>query len=252
MIIIKNNREIDYMRQAGKVVEEALLKMEEAIKPGITTAYLDRIAEEFIRSQGAVPSFKGYYGFPSSICTSINQEVVHGIPDRNRVLQEGDIISIDCGAILNGYQGDAARTLPVGNVSDQAKNLINVTRDSFFKGVEKAVVGNRLSDISSAIQTYAESFGYSIVRDYVGHGIGKDMHEEPEVPNFGRSGRGPKLLHGMVLAIEPMVNAGKYYVSVQSNDWTVVTDDGSLSSHYENTVAILDNGPEILTFSQQR
>lgn len=252
MIIIKNNREIDYMRQAGKVVEEALFKMEEAIKPGITTAYLDRIAEEFIRSQDAVPSFKGYYGFPSSICTSINQEVVHGIPDRNRVLQEGDIISIDCGAILNGYQGDAARTLPVGNVSDQAKNLINVTRDSFFKGVEKAVVGNRLSDISSAIQTYAESFGYSIVRDYVGHGIGKDMHEEPEVPNFGRPGRGPKLLHGMVLAIEPMVNAGKYYVSVQSNDWTVVTDDGSLSSHYENTVAILDNGPEILTFSQQR
>lgn len=252
MIIIKNNREIDYMRQAGKVVEEALLKMEEVIKPGITTAYLDRIAEEFIRSQGAVPSFKGYYGFPSSICTSINQEVVHGIPDRNRVLQEGDIISIDCGAILNGYQGDAARTLPVGNVSDQAKNLINVTRDSFFKGVEKAIVGNRLSDISSAIQTYAESFGYSIVRDYVGHGIGKDMHEEPEVPNFGTPGRGPKLLHGMVLAIEPMVNAGKYYVSVQSNDWTVVTDDGSLSSHYENTVAILDNGPEILTFSQQR
>ncbi|MFT8314778.1 MAG: type I methionyl aminopeptidase [Clostridium sp.] len=252
MIIIKNNREIDYMRQAGKVVEEALLKMEEVIKPGITTAYLDRIAEEFIRSQGAVPSFKGYYGFPSSICASINQEVVHGIPDRNRVLQEGDIISIDCGAILNGYQGDAARTLPVGNVSDQAKNLINVTRDSFFKGVEKAVVGNRLSDISSAIQTYAESFGYSIVRDYVGHGIGKDMHEEPEVPNFGTPGRGPKLLHGMVLAIEPMVNAGKYYVSVQSNDWTVVTDDGSLSSHYENTVAILDNGPEILTFSQQR
>ncbi|AGK99200.1 type I methionyl aminopeptidase [Clostridium pasteurianum] len=252
MIIIKSNREIDYMRKAGKVVEEALLRMEEVIKPGITTVYLDRIAEEFIRSQDAVPSFKGYYGFPSSICTSINQEVVHGIPDRNRVLQEGDIISIDCGAILNGYQGDAARTLPVGKVSDGAKNLINVTRDSFFKGVEKAIVGNRLSDISSAIQTYVESFGYSIVRDYVGHGIGKDMHEEPEVPNFGRPGRGPKLLHGMVLAIEPMVNAGKYYVSVQSNDWTVVTDDSSLSSHYENTVAILDNGPEILTFSQQR
>ena len=252
MIIIKNNDEIDHMRKAGKVVEETLLKIEEVIKPGMTTAELDNIAEKFIREHGAVPSFKGYYGFPSSICASINEEVVHGIPSKNRVLQEGDIISIDCGAILNGYQGDAARTLPVGKISDAARNLINVTRESFFKGIEKAVVGNRLSDISSAIQTYAEKFGYSIVRDYVGHGIGKDMHEEPEVPNFGRPGRGPKLVHGMVLAIEPMVNAGKYYVSVQSNDWTVVTDDGTLSAHYENTVAILDNGPEILTFSQQR
>lgn len=251
MIIIKNNSEIDYMRQAGRVVEETLLKMEEVIKPGMTTADLDKIAEEFIRKHGAVPSFKGYYGFPSSICASVNEEVVHGIPAENKVLHEGDIISIDCGAILNGYQGDAARTLPVGKISDEANKLIDVTRKSFFKGVEKAVVGNRVSDISSAIQAYAENFGYSIVRDYVGHGIGKDMHEEPEIPNFGRAGRGPKLLHGMVLAIEPMVNGGKYYVSVQSNDWTVVTDDGSLSAHYENTVAILDNGPEILTFSQQ-
>ncbi|WP_010237739.1 type I methionyl aminopeptidase [Clostridium arbusti] len=251
MIIIKNNSEIDYMRQSGRVVEETLLKMEEVIRPGMTTADLDKIAEEFIRKHGAVPSFKGYYGFPASICASVNEEVVHGIPSIKKVLHEGDIISIDCGAILNGYQGDAARTLPVGKISNEAKNLIDITRKSFFKGVEKALVGNRLSDISSAIQTYAESFGYSIVRDYVGHGIGKDMHEEPEIPNFGRPGRGPKLLHGMVLAIEPMVNGGKYYVSVQSNDWTVVTDDGSLSAHYENTVAILENGPEILTFSQQ-
>ncbi|WP_287821372.1 type I methionyl aminopeptidase [Clostridium sp.] len=251
MIIIKNNSEIDYMRQSGRVVEETLLKMEEVIRPGMTTADLDKIAEEFIRKHGAVPSFKGYYGFPASICASVNEEVVHGIPSIKKVLREGDIISIDCGAILNGYQGDAARTLPVGKISNEAKNLIDITRKSFFKGVEKALVGNRLSDISSAIQTYAESFGYSIVRDYVGHGIGKDMHEEPEIPNFGKPGRGPKLLHGMVLAIEPMVNGGKYYVSVQSNDWTVVTDDGSLSAHYENTVAILENGPEILTFSQQ-
>lgn len=252
MIIIKNDREIAYMRQAGKVVEEALLKIEEVIRPGITTADLDKEAENFIRSCNAIPSFKGYYGFPASICASINEEVVHGIPSKDRVLHEGDIISIDCGAILNGYQGDAARTFPVGRVSDKAKDLISVTRDSFFKGVEKAVVGNRLSDISSAIQNYAEKFGYSIVRDYVGHGIGKDMHEDPEVPNFGKPGKGPKLLHGMVLAIEPMVNAGRYYVSVQLNNWTVVTEDGSLSSHYENTVAILDDGPEILTFSQQR
>ncbi|AJA49709.1 methionine aminopeptidase [Clostridium pasteurianum DSM 525 = ATCC 6013] len=252
MIIIKNDKEIDYMRRAGNIVEEALLKIEEVIKPGITTADLDKVAEDFIISCSAIPSFKGYYGFPASICTSINEEVVHGIPSRDRVLHEGDIISIDCGAIFNGYQGDAARTFPVGKVSDKAKDLINITRNSFFKGVEKAVVGNRLSDISSAIQTYVESFGYSIVRDYVGHGIGKDMHEEPEVPNFGRPNRGPKLLHGMVLAIEPMVNVGEYYVSVKSNNWTVVTEDGSLSSHYENTVAILDDGPEILTFSQQR
>lgn len=252
MIIIKNDKEIDYMRQAGKIVEETLLKIEEAIKPGITTIFLDEIAEEFIRSCDAIPSFKGYYGFPASICASVNEEVVHGIPSNNRVLQEGDIISIDCGAIFNGYQGDAARTFPVGEISSKANNLINVTRESFFKGIEKAVVGNRLFDISSAIQNYVESFGYSIVRDYVGHGIGKDMHEDPEVPNFGRPGRGPKLLHGMVLAVEPMVNAGEYHVSVQPNNWTVVTEDGSLSSHYENTVAILDNGPEILTFTQQR
>lgn len=247
MITIKNDIEIEYMRQAGKVVGETLAKLEEAVKPGITTAKLDRIAEEFIAKCGAKPSFKGYYGFPASICTSRNSEVVHGIPSEDIILQEGDIISIDCGAILNGYHGDAARTFPVGKVSEEAEKLIQVTKKSFFTGVEKAVVGNRLTDISSAIQQYAESFGYSVVRDYVGHGIGKEMHEDPEVPNFGRPCRGPKLIKGMVLAIEPMVNVGSYHVEVKPNGWTVVTKDNSLSAHYENTVAILDNGPEILT-----
>lgn len=251
MIIIKNDTEIELMRHAGKVVEETLLRIQDSIKAGITTAELDIIAEEFIRRHNAVPSFKGYYGFPASICTSINNEVIHGIPSQSRTLNEGDIISIDCGAILDGYQGDAARTFPVGAVSDEAKNLIEVTKQSFFEGVKKAVVGNRLYDISASIQGFAESRGYSIVRDYVGHGIGKEMHEDPDVPNFGKSGRGPKLVHGMVLAIEPMINIGKYKVRTEANDWTVVTCDGSLSAHYENTVAILDNGPEILTFVSQ-
>lgn len=246
MIIIKNDIEIEYMRKAGKLVGETLARLEEVIRPGITTAEIDKIAEEFIVKHNAKPSFKGYHGFPASICASVNSEVVHGIPG-NRILEEGDIISIDCGAILNGYQGDAARTVAVGKISAEAEKLINVTRESFFKAVEKACVGNRLTDISSAVQTYVEAFGFSVVRDFVGHGIGKDMHEDPEVPNFGRPGRGPKLVHGMMLAIEPMVNIGNYEVEVQSNDWTVVTRDGSLSAHYENTVAILKNGPEILT-----
>lgn len=246
MIIIKTDMEIEYMRRAGKLVGETLARLEEVVKPGITTAEIDRIAEEFILKNNAKPSFKGYQGFPASICASVNEEVVHGFPS-NRVLQEGDIISVDCGAILNGYQGDAARTIAVGKVSDDAQKLIDVTKESFFKGVDHAKVGNRLTDISSAVQVYVESFGYSVVRDFVGHGIGRDMHEDPEVPNFGRPGRGPKLSHGMVLAIEPMVNIGKYYVRVKPNGWTVVTEDGSLSAHYENTVAILNNGPEILT-----
>lgn len=247
MILIKTDNEIEYMRQAGKIVGDTLLKLEEVIKPGITTAELDRIAEEYIVKQGARPSFKGYCGFPASICASVNEEVVHGIPSNKLVLQEGDIISIDCGAMLNGFHGDAARTFPVGKISEEANRLIEVTKESFFKGVKNAVVGNRLTDISTEIQKYAESFGYSLVREYVGHGIGKDMHEDPEVPNFGIPGRGPKLCKGMVLAIEPMVNMGKYHVRVEANNWTVVTQDGSLSAHYENTVAILENGPEILT-----
>ncbi|MBY6878833.1 type I methionyl aminopeptidase, partial [Clostridium botulinum] len=221
--------------------------LEKHVKPGISTGELDRIAEEIILGRNAKPSFKGYYGFPASICASVNNEVVHGIPNKDRILNEGDIISIDCGAILNGYQGDAARTFPVGNVSEEAAKLIEVTKNSFFKGIEKAKVGNRLTDISAAIQEYVESYGLSIVRDYVGHGIGKNMHEDPEVPNFGRPGRGPKLSKGMCLAIEPMVNIGDFNVKVEPNKWTVVTVDGSLSAHYENTVAILDDGPKITT-----
>jgi methionyl aminopeptidase len=247
MINIKTDHEIEYMRQAGKIVGETLAMLQEVIRPGITTADLDIMAEEYINKCGAKPSFKGYYGFPASLCTSINSEVVHGIPSKDVALKEGDIISIDCGAILNGFHGDAARTFPVGNVSAEAQKLIQVTKESFFKGVEKAVIGNRLTDISHAIQEYAESFGYSMVRDYVGHGIGRNMHEDPEVPNFGRPNRGPKLVKGMALAIEPMVNLGDYHVKVMPNNWTVVTVDGSLSSHYENTVAITENGPEILT-----
>ncbi|NEZ46638.1 type I methionyl aminopeptidase [Clostridium niameyense] len=250
MIIIKNDTEIEYMRQAGKVVADTLELLEKSIKPGMSTKDLDKIAEDFILSKNAKPSFKGYYGFPASVCTSVNNEVVHGIPNENTILKEGDIISVDCGAILNGYQGDAARTFAVGNISDEASKLIEVTRNSFFKGIEKARVGNRLTDISSAIQEYVENFGFSVVRDYVGHGIGKSMHEDPEVPNFGRPGRGPKLVKGMCLAIEPMVNIGQYYVNVERNNWTVVTADGSLSAHYENTVAILDEGPEITTLNQ--
>lgn len=247
MIIIKNKQQIEYMRLAGKVVGETLAKVEETVKPGITTMELDRIAEEYILKCGGKPSFKGYYDFPASICTSVNNEVVHGIPSDKVVLEEGDIISIDCGAILNGYHGDAARTLPVGKISEEAQKLIDVTKESFFKGAEKAIVGNRLTDISFDVQQYVEQRGYSVVRDYVGHGIGRDMHEDPEVPNFGRPGRGIKLTEGMVLAIEPMVNIGNYHVDVEENQWTVVTRDNSLSAHYENTVAILENGFEILT-----
>ncbi|WP_049042819.1 type I methionyl aminopeptidase [Clostridium sporogenes] len=247
MITIKTDSEIEYMVKAGRVVAEALDTLEKHVKPGISTGELDRIAEEIILGRNAKPSFKGYYGFPASICASVNNEVVHGIPNKDRILNEGDIISIDCGAVLNGYQGDAARTFPVGNVSEEAVKLIEVTKNSFFKGIEKAKVGNRLTDISAAIQEYVESYGFSIVRDYVGHGIGKNMHEDPEVPNFGRPGRGPKLSKGMCLAIEPMVNIGDFNVKVEPNKWTVVTVDGSLSAHYENTVAILNDGSKITT-----
>lgn len=246
MIILKNNHEIDLMRDAGRIVAETLLLVEENVKPGITTLELDKMAEEFITKHGAKPSFKGLYGFPSSLCISVNEKVVHGIPGAY-ILQEGDIISVDCGALLNGFHGDAARTFPVGKVSQEAQKLINVTRDSFFEGIKFAQVGNRLTDISHEIQRYVEDSGFSIVRDFVGHGIGKSVHEDPEVPNFGKAGRGPKLVEGMVLAIEPMVNIGTHKVKTLSDRWTVVTGDGSLSAHYENTVAILPDGPEILT-----
>ena len=246
MIIIKSEKEIDLMRIAGKIVAETLLLVEEKVKPGITTAELDRIAEEFITKHGAKPSFKGLYGFPASLCISVNEHVVHGIPG-GYVLKDGDIISVDCGACINGFHGDAARTFAVGNVSNEAKNLIRVTKQSFFKGIEYAKVGNRLTDISHEIQNYVEASGFSVVRDFVGHGIGRVVHEDPDVPNFGKAGRGPKLVAGMTLAIEPMVNVGTYKVKTLKDDWTVVTSDGSLSAHYENTVVILPDGPEILT-----
>lgn len=246
MIIIKNNKEIDLMRSAGKIVAETLLLVEEKVRPGITTAELDRIAEEFITKHGAKPSFKGLYGFPASLCISVNEQVVHGIPG-GYVLKDGDIISVDCGANINGFHGDAARTFAVGNISEEAERLINVTKESFFRGIEYARVGNRLTDISHEIQSYVEASGFSVVRDFVGHGIGRVVHEDPDVPNYGRPGRGPKLVEGMALAIEPMVNVGNYKVKTLSDEWTVVTSDGSLSAHYENTIIILPDGPEILT-----
>lgn len=245
---IKSDTELEYMRSAGKVVADTLAMIEKVIKPGITTAEIDKIAEEFILAQGAIPSFKGYGGFPGSICASVNDVVIHGMPN-DTILVEGDIISVDCGAILNGYHGDAARTFPVGSISKEAQHLIDVTKESFFKGIEKAVVGNRLTDISAAIQKHAESFGYSVVRDFVGHGIGTSMHEDPQVPNYGTAGKGPKLVHGVVLAIEPMINMGNYRVKIKPDGWTVVTSDGKLSAHYENTIAITNDGVEILTLS---
>ncbi|WP_238884311.1 type I methionyl aminopeptidase [Clostridium sp. YIM B02551] len=246
MIILKNDNEINLMRKAGHLLAETLNLIETKIKPGITTEELDKIAEEFITKHGAKPSFKGLYGFPASLCISVNEQVVHGIPGSTK-LSEGDIVSIDCGVLLDGFHSDAARTFPVGNVSETAERLIEVTEKSFFKGIEKAIVDNRLTDISYEIQKYIEDAGFSVVRDYVGHGIGKSVHEDPDVPNFGRPGRGPKLSSGMVLAIEPMVNVGTWRVKTLSDDWTVVTADGKYSAHYENTVAILPNGPEILT-----
>jgi methionyl aminopeptidase len=204
------------------------------------------MAEEFITKHGAKPSFKGLYGFPSSLCISVNEQVIHGFPGAY-ALKEGDIVSIDCGAFFDGFHGDAARTFPVGNISVDAQKLIDITKESFFQGIKFAKEGNKLTDISYGIQSYVEAAGFSVVRDFVGHGIGKKVHEDPNVPNFGKSGRGPKLLEGMVLAIEPMVNAGTHKVETLKDGWTVVTADTSLSAHYENTVAILSDGPEILT-----
>lgn len=246
MIIIKSRREIEIMKIAGRIVAECLQLVGEKIKPGVKTIELDRVAENYIKKNRAIPSFKGYNGFPANICVSVNEEVVHGIPG-DRELKDGDIVSVDIGVIYNGYHGDAARTFPVGNISASAKRLIEVTKESFFKGIEYATSDHRLYDISYAIQSYVESNGYSVVREYVGHGIGRNMHEDPQVPNFGCSGRGVRLREGMTLAIEPMVNEGTFEVRTLDNNWTVVTADGKLSAHYENTIAITPEGPEILT-----
>lgn len=247
MITIKSQKEIDLMRHAGKIVAGAHALVGEMIKPGVTTQELDHAVELYIREADAIPTFKGYGGFPNSICASINEVVVHGIPEKRR-LQDGDIISIDIGATYQGYVGDAAITHGVGTISEEAEKLIRVTRESFYQGIAFAKDGYRLSDISNAIQRYVEENGFSVVRDYVGHGVGKQMHEDPPIPNYGPKGRGPRLRQGMTLAIEPMVNIGTYDVVTLKDGWTVVTTDGKLSSHYEHTILITGTGdPELLT-----
>ena len=246
MITLKSSHEIELMRRAGKITAAARALAGEMVKPGVTTQEIDRAVEQFIRSQGAVPSFLNYSGYPASACISVNDEVIHGIPGK-RVLKEGDIVSVDVGAFVGGFHGDCAATFACGKISPEAEDLIRVTRESFFEGIKYAKEGQRISDISAAIQMYVESRGYSIVREFVGHGIGTHLHESPEVPNYGRPGRGPRLLRGMTLAIEPMVNAGEAGVRQLSDGWTVKTLDGKLSAHYENTILITDGEPEILT-----
>jgi len=249
MILVKSSTEIEYMRESGKIVAKVHAVLKDIIKPGITTKELDEIAERIILEHGAQPAFKGYGGFPATICASVNEEVVHGIPG-SRMLREGDIISIDVGALKNGYYGDSAKTYPVGQISAKAEKLIRVTRESFYEGLKFCKVGYRLSDVSHAIQSHVEAEGFSVVRDYVGHGIGASLHEDPQIPNYGPAGKGPRLTAGMVLAIEPMINAGRFTVRVLGDNWTVVTADGSLSAHYEHTIVITDEDPIILTTDQ--
>jgi methionyl aminopeptidase len=247
VIIRKSAAELEVMRRAGRITALALRRIGEEVRPGVSTAHLDQIAEAVIRGEGAAPAFKGYHGFPATICSSINGEVVHGIPSPLRILSEGDVVSVDVGAIVDGYYGDSAMTFPVGRISDEAARLLDVTRRCLESAIAKARVGMRLGDVSSAVQTVAEDAGFSVVREYVGHGIGRAMHEEPQIPNFGPAGKGPALEEGMVLAIEPMINAGSAAVESLNDGWTVVTSDGSLSAHFEHTVAVTAEGPLILT-----
>ncbi len=249
-VTIKSKKEISLMREAGKILCDVHNQLAEIIRPGISTLEIDQFGEKAIRAYGCIPNFLNYNGYPASICVSVNDEVVHGIPKRNRILQEGDIVSLDAGLIYEGYHSDAARTYGVGNISKEAAHLIKVTKESFFEGIKFAKPGNHLFDISEAIQKHVESNGYSIVRDLVGHGIGTHLHEDPQIPNFKERRRGIKLRPGMTLAIEPMVNAGMFDVAWLDDDWTVVTEDGSLSAHYENTIAITEDGYEILTLSE--
>ena len=235
------------MRAAGRLVGRVLTALSEQVQPGVTTADLDALAEGLIADAGAIPAFKGYHGYPATICASVNDEVIHGIPSGKRVLDEGDIISIDVGASLAGYYGDSAITCPVGKVSEQAALLLRVTEESLYKAIEQVKPGGRISDVGHAVQSHVEAYGFSVVREFVGHGIGQQMHEEPQIPNYGEPGRGPRLAEGMVLAIEPMVNAGKPAVKVLSDGWTAVTRDRSLSAHFEHTVAVTADGPWILT-----
>lgn len=246
-VSIKSKREIEIMREAGKILGKVLNELSAEIKPGMTTHRVDQLGEEMIRSYGCIPSFLGYGGFPASICVSVNEEVVHGIPSKKRILQEGDIVSMDAGVIYKGYHSDAARTVAVGEISDDARRLIEVTKQSFFEGIKFAKEGCHLHEISNAIAAYNESHGYGVIRDLVGHGIGTQLHEDPQIPNFTQERRGIKLYEGMTLAIEPMVAAGNYAVRWLDDDWTVVTADKSLAAHYENTVLVTKNGPEILS-----
>ena len=248
MIIIKTPEEIELMRKSGEITRDVLALVGENVKEGVSTYELDKLAYNYIVSCGAKPSFKGYGGFPGSICTSIDEVVVHGIPSKTEILNEGQIISIDAGAILNGYHSDAARTFAVGKISKEKAQLVKVTEESFFRGIENLKVGNRLGDVSHAIQEYCESFGYGVVRDLVGHGVGRDLHEDPNVPNYGRAGHGLRLREGMTIAIEPMITLGTYKVYCDSDDgWTIRTEDNSPCAHYENTVALTENGIKILT-----
>ena len=247
-IIVKSPRQIEYMREAGKITAGARSIARQAIAAGVTTAEIDKEVYNFITKSGATPSFLNYGGFPGSACISVNEELIHGIPGK-RIIRKGDIVSVDVGAKIHGFHGDCAGTYPCGEVSEETKRLIEVTRQSFFEGIKYAKAGNRLGDISAAIQEYVERHGFSIVREYVGHGIGADLHEDPSVPNYGKAGRGPRLVKGMTLAVEPMVNMGAAAIRVLDDDWTVVTRDGSLCAHYENTILITDGEPEILTMA---
>ena len=249
MIVLKTVRELSVMREACRISAGALKLIGSAIEPGVTTAELDRLAEDFIRSQGAVPNFKNYHGYPATACISINNEVIHGIPTEKRKIKAGDIVSVDLGALFEGYHGDNAATFACGDISPEAQRLIDTTRESLYEGIKMARAGGRIGDISFAIQSYVVARGYSVVRDFVGHGVGTSLHEAPEVPNFGTAGRGVRLLPGMTLAIEPMVNMGDYGVKVMPDGWTVLTKDGSLSAHFEHTIAVTTDGPQIMTLA---
>lgn len=242
MVVLKTRREIELMREAGRISAMALKVAGEAVKPGVSTWEIDTIARKYIESQGARPNFLGLYGFPAAACISINEEVIHGIPSKKRILKEGDIVSIDLGAEKNGYNGDNAATFAVGKISDEAQRLIDTTRESLYVGLKQAVAGNRVGDIGHAVQVYCEERGFGVVRDFVGHGVGKELHEDPSVPNYGTPGRGVRLLPGMTIAVEPMINQGTWEVNQLSDGWTVVTKDGKLAAHFEHTVAITKDG----------
>ena len=241
-VVLKTRKEIELMREAGRISAMALKVAGEAVRPGVSTLEIDTIARKYIESQGAKPNFLGLYGFPATACISINNEVIHGIPSKDRILKEGDIVSIDLGAVKDGYHGDNAATFAVGQISDEAQRLIDTTRESLYVGLKQAVAGNRIGDISNAVQVYCEERGYGVVQDFVGHGVGKSLHEDPSVPNFGSPGRGARLLPGMTIAVEPMINQGSWEVNQLSDGWTIVTKDGKLAAHFEHTIAITKDG----------